>query len=142
MKDTGPSFITHYLTKSWSSGGLGPDEFNCYGLVQDVYKTQWDIDLPNFMVEADDLRTTVRTIGAELYKERWFETSFPEHGAIVLFSYRIAPTHVGIWLKYDGGVVLHSCKQLNITCTPVHVLKSYGFIRPRFFSYVERTPSK
>ena len=136
MKDTGPSFISDYITKAWSSGGAGPDDFNCYGLVRDVYRTQWDIDLPEFMVEADDIRATVGTIADELKKARWEELDGPEHGALTLFSYRVVPTHVGIWLDYDGGVVLHSSKQLNITCTPLHILQQYGFIRPRFFTYV------
>lgn len=139
MIDTGPSFIADYLVKKWSPAGNGPEDFNCYNLVRDVYQTQWNVSLPEYMISADDILGLARAMRDEVLTDKWVETEKPDHGSVALFTYRIEPVHIGIWLDYDTGLVLHSAKGFDITCTNLLTLKSYGFIKPRFYNYVRET---
>ena len=37
--------INRYVGKPWVSGGRGPDEFDCWGLVKYVMANEYDINL-------------------------------------------------------------------------------------------------
>ncbi len=92
------------LGKTFRYGGRGPDHYDCYGLVMELYRRQ-GIDLPEYESFADP-----RLIDAGLSdgRERWVTgIDQPEPGCMVMF--RIHPPYVS-----HIGVMLDSLRFIHI----------------------------
>ena len=92
------------LGKRFRYGGRGPEHFDCYGLVMEMYRRQ-GIDLPEYESFADP-----RLIDAGLSdgRERWVTgIEAPEAGCMVMF--RVHPPYVS-----HIGVMLDSLRFIHI----------------------------
>jgi len=45
------SWINEYIGKPWVQNAAGPKQFDCWGLVMHIYKSQLNIDLPTILVD-------------------------------------------------------------------------------------------
>ena len=103
--------MTHWafdlIGKPWVSGAVGPDDFDCWGLVRFIYLQQLSINLPAVDVNALNVLSTARAMrDFDAYGD-WKKVELPSDFDGVLMSHSKDPHHVGIWLDVDGGGVLH-----------------------------------
>jgi cell wall-associated NlpC family hydrolase len=49
-----------YLNKPWVSGGVGPDEFDCWGFVRYLKRQREGIELPVIAVDGNDPRAVLK----------------------------------------------------------------------------------
>lgn len=119
------------------SGAQGPDAYDCWGLLRHVYRTQLGIELPLYPgVVPKDFASVARFITRELKSgTHWDEIKRPEHLCGVAMSSNNAYHHVGVWLKYDGGVILHSMDNHNVVVHPVTTLRAIGINNYLFYRF-------
>lgn len=123
-------WIFNYLNKPWISGGYGPDSYDCWGLVWAVYTQQYDIPLPRFPeVDAKDHLRVSRELLKGKDHTSWETTSAPLSGDVVLMGQGKYPTHVGIYLENDGGVILHATDRGSVVITGVKNLQSQFYLK-------------
>ena len=95
-------YINSLIGKIFKDGGRGPDSFDCWGLVCDIYENCLGIMLPTYeFIAAADQRNASKA--ALQYREEWEEIpgSKEQPGDVVLFR----PCHVGVVV--DRGRMVH-----------------------------------
>ena len=128
-------WVNSYIGLPWVSGGRVFPEFDCWGLVRDVYRKQLDVELNNYPYNTGELLFVAKEMIADL-REDWVELEKPEDLCLVTMATKRAPHHVGIFLSLDGGLVLHSGEHQSACCQTVSQLKStQGFNSIRYFKY-------
>jgi len=108
-------------------------EFDCWGLVRKVYMEQYRIELSAIAVETDNLRQLINTIEQTPERNNWIKTVTPCDGDIVLLRQSRHPIHVGIWLKTDGGGVLHCIKDTGVVFQNLQSLMLAGWKIESFY---------
>lgn len=107
-----------YVGKPYAPGlaGLGPDAYDCSGLVRAVLRERAGIELPMVPDDIDrgDLRVLIRTLRDHGERANWVRVERPVDLAIVELSHGQHPHHVGIWLQIDGGGVLHALEGVGV----------------------------
>lgn len=126
--------LDHYLSKKWSPDGAGPDHFNCYNLVRDVYG-QWGWELPILDITANSLIGSVRAFKRWQSMGIWERIKVPSHGCGVVLRRDLQPIHCGIWLDIDGGGVLHAMGGLDITFMTLNQLTAVDLRSPKFYQF-------
>jgi len=97
-----------YLGKPWVSGERGPDSFDCWGLVVDVYERLHGINLPPMAgVDAKDRLLVSRLLVAGQKDQDFYRVTEPKEYDVVLMGRGIISHHVGIWTDIDGGGCVH-----------------------------------
>lgn len=123
---------SQYLGKPYDVDGYGPDAFNCWGLVWEVYRAQFGIDLPKYgHVDPRQLPQIVRQIASE--ECQWERITEPKDGCVVGLSSGRSLHHVGIYLDVDGGLVLHARDQAGVIATPRAHLARHGWGKVNFY---------
>lgn len=105
------TWILSYLGKPWAPGGLGPDAYDCWGLVRAVYRERLGIELPVVDVESLSPLATRRALAQHPERMHWRVLVEPEPYAVALMSYGSRPHHVGIW---TGEGVLHAVEGAGV----------------------------
>jgi len=100
-------FISEYLNKPWINGGQGPDGYDCWGLVRTVLRDHYNIDVALIECNAGDIRQVMQRFDGHDERANWLETKQPADGDLVLIRRGKRPSHIGIWLDIDGGVIMH-----------------------------------
>ena len=121
-------YMTHYRYGDNANGENGL--FNCWGLLRDVQKRFFGIELPE---------TSLGDPLAALYKERmttgaWQIIDQPFHGAGVLMRDGLDP-HCGVWLDFDGGGVLHCERGNGVLWQNKVQLHLYGYSNLKFYRF-------
>ena len=106
--------ILDYLGKPWQAGAVGPDAFDCWGLVRAVYWRELGVDLPSVEVDAYRALAVRRAFDMPVARDRWQALDRPHPFAAVLMSQASRPHHVGVWLPDNGGSVLHSVEGAGV----------------------------
>lgn len=75
---------------------------------------QYNIELQAIPVEENNLRQLIHIIESTKERSNWERTIIPNEGDVVLLRQSRHPIHVGIWLKNDGGGVLHCIKDTGV----------------------------
>ncbi len=120
--------VNRYIGIPWHFGARGPDEYDCWGLLKTVRDTYFGGGIPD---------TPLGDPARELYAEKlrtglWEIVSSPAHGDGVLLRDEGEP-HVGIYLDFDGGGILHSMRGAGVIFTELRELRIMGFANPRFY---------
>ena len=105
------NWLNDYIGIPYECNGRGPDAFDCYGLVLDVYKKQLGVTLPDWTVDDSLAKTAMRimsgAVGEEIDAGRAVKVSLPrDFDIMVLIRHQMAH-HVGICV---AGGVLHTKK--------------------------------
>ena len=125
-----------YLGKPWVSGGRGPDCFDCWGLVCDIYQKQFEIELSPFEgYNPKDLRRTNEEIEKQGVLGEWIKLDEPEDNCLVLMSKNKAFHHIGIFIDIDGGKVIHACDGANVLIQHFHKVELSGFVKFAFYRH-------
>jgi len=101
------TILNEYIGKPYLVNGRGPDVFDCYGLVIDIYRRLFDIHLPDWTVEDATLATAVRVINkawrSQEANDLAYKVDEPEDFDIAFLYRKDIAHHVGIYV--NGGVI-------------------------------------
>lgn len=112
-------FLRQLLGRPYALGAVGPESFDCFGLVAHVSEVLFGRRVPregSAMLEA---------------RRRFAPAVIPVDGAIVVM--RRGDRHVGIWLAAEGGI-LHALEDKGVIFSPPATIPFFGFGQPRFFN--------
>lgn len=107
-------FINDYIGAPFKTNGRGP-EFDCYGLLVDVFKKHKGIELPDWQASNDTPSAAFAALSAGLAEQLAFDRAVKiaepyQDWDIALLNRRQYCGHVGVLLS---GGVLHTSKQTN-----------------------------
>ena len=112
--------INQYIGLPYREGARGPDAYDCYGLVAEVYRACRGIQLPDWYKDATGPQAASRAISAALEGEvlggRSERVKHPEDWDIAIVGSQLRPHHVGVVI-FDG--VLHASKTFGSTWHPI-----------------------
>jgi len=132
-----PEFVNNLIGRPYKPGATGPDAFDCYGLTRLVQSVGWGRDLPDIVVpEIDDRRIFIALFRQHAGDHRWRQVERFGHGTIVTMARHDNALHVGTYLDFDGGGVLHALERPGVQFDPLPCLKATGWRRFRFYEPV------
>ena len=99
-----------YIGKPWRLGAVGPDEFDCWGLLRHAFHARTGHLVPAIPHDADDQLARMRDFERHPERARWRKVDAPQELDAVLMAHARYPSHVGLWVDADGGRVLHACR--------------------------------
>lgn len=130
-----------YIGLPWVAGATGPKEFDCWGLVIDVYSKFRGLELPR-MPGVD------RGNPAEIYKEiakyKKTETAIkygfqmveePQEFDIALLGRSNRSHHVGLFTEGSGSGIVHCSESLGVVFETRSALKIKRFGKIIYFRY-------
>ena len=116
----------------FEDGGRGPDSFDCWGLVREVYH-RYGIELPDYDIGCYDILNVM----AEMEHNRplWIEHKPPDLPIPCVAAFRVSATminHVGIYI--GDGRFLHTREKAGAVIesleSPVWRHRIWGFYSP------------
>lgn len=121
--------LDQYIGLPYREGARGPDAYDCYGLVAEVYRAGRGILLPDWYQDAPGPQAASRAIAAAVAGEvdggRSLQVDEPVDWDIAVVGSNRRPHHVGI--VFAGGV-LHAARAFGSTW---HRLPRFMSIYPR-----------
>lgn len=123
------SWAGQYIGTPWEKGGEGPQAYSCWGFFRMVQTTRFGIAVPAVHVDVDDDAALLHAVSRHPEGQRWEKVSAPRHGDAVIVH---RPLHIGIWIDYEGGGVLHCVRGIGVIFTPGSAWASSGFGRREY----------
>ena len=108
----GAAWVNDYVGIPYVPCGRDWQGVDCYGLLKLVYRDEYNIDLPDWLVDPVDLRDVNKHIEDAVTSGQFTETDTPADGDIVVCYRTRAAHHIGVFV---GGSVLHADKP-NVVC--------------------------
>ena len=114
-------WANNYIGKKYEVGARGPDTFDCWGLVRDVYEKVYGISLPEWIGLHSE--NTIDFPITRAIREEWVAELKPFEGCVAAMSARVAFHHVGIYMGQDrilhaasniGGVFVNTLREMKI----------------------------
>jgi len=122
--------VEAYLGIPYKEGSFGPDSYNCWGLLHHIQKTYFNTDLP--IAPIGDAERCQRMFKDRVEAKVWAIVENPVHGDGALMRPGKNP-HVGIYLDFDGGGILHALEGIGVVFTPCVDLNYHGFGRVKYY---------
>lgn len=108
-----------YESAQFKVKGRGPDEFDCWGLVKEIYKNDHPekIILPSYIecYETTTLKDDKIKISDTILQEqqiKWCKVDKPQPFDVVVLKIAGFPMHVGIVIR--KGVMIHCTQGINV----------------------------
>ena len=100
-----------YLSVPFLEKGRDQNGCDCWGLVRLVYKSEWNIDLPDYL-DCYDNTEDRQALGVLIddEKKQWINSN-GDSGDVIIVNMRGVPMHVGIVTR--RGFMLHCAKGIN-----------------------------
>jgi cell wall-associated NlpC family hydrolase len=126
---TRAAFLRSLVGKPYKRGSHGPDSYDCFGLVDCVWRELFARSLP------------VREEAMHAKPSDWRRLQAPEDGALVFMRFA-GDRHVGVWLSDDGGGVLHAVepdgwkigdRRASVVFETIFALRLRGYLQTRFY---------
>jgi len=146
-RDAEIAYVASLIGKPWAINGYGPDLYGCWGLFVVVQQALFARMLPK--VEVSDQRGSkkvsaqqrmyveiARAIADHPVRKEWVQVEEPEHGCAVLMSRIHVPAHIGVYLNYDGGSVLHADEEHGVVFEDIPRLRARQWMGITFYKYV------
>jgi len=124
-----------YIGKPWARMARGPDSFDCWGLVYDVYKTHYNIELPQNLIDPIHVKAYAMAINEGKDHPDWIEKDEPKEGYVVPLSKSRLFHHVGIWLDVDEGVILHAHQGSCVVAQSMHSMKAHNWTKFKYYTH-------
>ena len=124
-----------YIGKPWKSGCGGPEAFDCWGLVVDVYRHQYGKVLSTISVPENNLKALIQTINKHPERQHWKTVLLPQEGAVALMRQSRYPIHVGLWIDVDGGGILHCIQGTGVVFQSLQALELIGWKVEAYYTY-------
>ena len=107
-----------YLGKEWVSA-----EYDCWGLVRDIYQRELNIKLPFVCVNAKSNREVIDAFDGSKIYSMFEEISEPEHFSVLLIGNK-KPRHCGVYLNVKSrAMVIHNQRGFGVVCESISILK-------------------
>ncbi len=130
------SWILNYLGKPFQACAHGPDAYDCWGLLRDVYKNIFNIHIPYITIPPQHQRS--KRIASAAQSQPWAPSPQPQHAHVALFTKpqknKKIPEHIGIILIPNSvPLILHAVFPQGVVCEPLERISSsrglsvYGF---------------
>lgn len=117
-----------YVGLPFVDQGRGWSGVDCWGLVRLVYRTEKQIDLPDYgEISASDLLKVTRTIMRDSKAEPWIEVNKPQPMDVLIM--RGNPLHVGVMVT--EAQVLHVERHTLTVMVPI----THPTVKPRAICY-------
>ena len=127
-----------YIGRQWHNGTQ-----DCWALVRDVYRDQLNIELPQIVVDADNLRAVLETFERSEHLGDWRRIERPEHLCLVFFTPgHHRATHCGLWLDIQDGRFLHSHRKAGVVCEDRITLGMNGWCNPVYYRFNGREQNR
>ena len=111
-----------YIGKPWING-----EYDCWGLVREVYKNELGVELSSIVTDA----TSLREVLCEFQKSTNYNKLSSDNKLldkhITVLTQNKYPCHVGIYADIDGGGVLHNMQGVGVIFQKLPDLKMNGW---------------
>lgn len=125
---------TEYIGKPYEPGARGPSDFDCWGLLLDVYR-RFGITLPELDgISVASAIAIHRQIDLSA-KEEWDEVEKPFDGAAVALSQRTAYHHVGLAVVTERPGILHAAEGDRVVIETTRALQLRGFKKITYFKH-------
>jgi cell wall-associated NlpC family hydrolase len=120
------------LDCQYKEGSFGPPEngFNCWGLLHYVQAVYFGVQMPRAPI--GDAERCKQMFADHVTADVWALVEKPEHGNGALMRGGDNP-HVGIYLDFDGGGILHALEGVGVVFTTVDRLNYMGFARTKYY---------
>ena len=129
-------WAARYIGKPYCVGARGPDTYDCWGLVREVYDTRFGIPLPAFPgVSCHSPMSMIKKINEVMQHEDWSEVSVPFDGCAVAMSQSTSYHHVGLFVEADGSKILHCFDGHSVMIDSVKRMRLRGFKRIAYFKH-------
>lgn len=101
-------WAAQYVGAPFKDGGRGPVNYDCWGIVQAVYRNQLGIDLPHYgEISAKDLLRVRREIAAGAASEPWQQVEIPREFDVAVMRLPAGRGHGHVGVMVDPHHVLH-----------------------------------
>lgn len=134
------AFINSIVGLPWQEGAQGPCAYDCWGLARSTQRELFGRDLPLLacaagpsQVNRDNIRDVIRAMDSVELRGEWVRADRPQHGDIAMISHRKYPSHMGTFLRLDGGGILHVTREGGVRFEPITLLRLGGWARISFF---------
>jgi len=128
-------WAAQYIGKPHEPGARGPDAYDCWGLLREVYHTHYGIDIPDIPIRDSNSALAVHRQMDEIIQEDWIKLEEPFDGCAIAMSQRHAYHHAGIYLAERGGVVLHCWDKHNVCIDTMSRIRLKGLRRITFYKH-------
>lgn len=98
-----------YIGRAWING-----RFDCWGLVQEVYRNELGITLSPIITNAESIRNVYSEFAKSNNYTHLQETKELKDKSIVVLSQGKHPNHVGLWADIDGGGIVHNLQDIGV----------------------------
>lgn len=116
----------------YKEGSFGPDDFNCWGLLNFVQREYFNVTMP--IAPLGDAEGCLALAKNCLETEVWARVEIPQHGDGALMRGGNDP-HVGVYLEIDGGGILHALEGEGVVFTHLPSLNHCGFGRTTYYRF-------
>lgn len=131
------NWVHSYIGKKWSANGRGPLVYDCWGLVWHVYQNVKGIALPPYPFYYDKgMKNTIRMFEAAALSKDWERVRDPSDLCVAALSRGNEIHHVGIFVPFDGGLVLHAHREAGaVIAQPPSQMKQVGWRLVEFYQW-------
>lgn len=133
LSSSPPHWATAYIGTPWQAGAQGPEAYDCWGFFRHVQAAHFGRQVPEILIDPDQLRAVVRAFAHHPEHEQWAQVSAPAEGDAVLLAHAAHPSHVGVWVGADGGGVLHCVRGQGVVFSGLAALAAAGWGHVRFY---------
>lgn len=116
-------WATKYIGKPFKLGARGPVAYDCWGLMREIYQTEFNIQLPDHPGVTEETLGFQSRVLLEDMSTAWVPSPEPFDGCGVAMSHKIIFHHVGVYLDVDGGKVLHAWEGTGVIASSYRDLR-------------------
>lgn len=132
-----------YVDKPWVAAAEGPEAYDCWGLLKAVYKNKLGVDLHDYgQVNRHSLREITAQMDHPQIEEEWVRVRIPQEGDAVALSQRNKYHHVGVYIDYHGGHVLHSADNDRVIVEPIGSMSRGVWRKIHYYRHISKLTSE
>lgn len=130
-------FVNSLINKPYRVGASGPDYYDCWGLVKKIQLELFNRELPEISQSPDKLKNLMLFVKEHEARNQWkvAEKNFV-HGQLVEMSKTQNPFHIGVYLDFDGGGVLHALDKIGVCFDKTQYMKLMGWRKMVFHDWI------
>lgn len=122
--------VASYVGIPYKEGGLGPDAYNCWGLLIHIQREYFGVNVP--LVPLGNVPECLGMFKSAIDDGEWTQVDKPNHGDVVILRSGSDP-HVGVYVDVERGGILHALENIGVIFTPMTQLNMLGYGRCKFY---------
>lgn len=129
--------INSLIGLPYKVGTEGPNFYDCWGLAKKVQKELFSREMPSIKDSPDTLRGLMTFVKDNHARKQWVVSeNFPVHGQLVELSKSSNPFHIGVYLEYDGGGILHCLEKVGVCYDRIKLMQVTGWRKMVFHDWI------